>query len=835
MTIQTKISNTHEILKKTLCLFTLLFLYCKADAQLVDLGFPANPGESKYYCQYTACNSGNDLWAVLQIYDSTDSKIHLKICKNNGLFWTDYYNIAGSPDYSSELNSCIYNGDLYFNATFVNLTLNSVSYPSMNAIFKWNGTSLTFIDSVKGGIYDMDTFKGKLVITGPFSKVGNNSIARLAQYDGSTWSALGNPANWINFQPGSGSKQSNQIVVQGNKLYITGASTIIDGTKSVYNGLGVYNGSVLSPVTNSEYTNSSFLLGEIYAHPDSARYYSNDSFYKTFYCGNGQSRQVVNNQKGNYMNYSEADEKFAYRGASVFTLKGFISGWPYYTNGFLEKLTGKNIKRIYLPAKFKYDAMRTLGIFGKEKVFMMLDNQNLGDPIFLRLDSNENLSASVRGTVCIDLNNDNKCDWNDKVMKNQWVVAKPGNITVMTNENGEYFLPGLDSGNYTIELIKPKLRLFKNPAGGSFNVSLSLDSNIIRNFALSNDTSIKDISVEVSAQLGWRARRGFTELYKVKISNNSVFTRTGSVSINLDNIFSNMQSLDQGLAFNGNSGTISFNNLKSEESIEVKFTAKSSVSSTVGAYYKIWALADSTTIAWDTDSTNDCDTLYVKMLAACDPNDKISKPEGEIKPGTRHIQYHINFQNVGNDTAYRVVIVDTIDLRVPLQSIVLGSSSHKYKLHTQNNILIFEFPDIKLVDSATNEPGSKGYIRFSAMLQPNLPIGSKVDNRAHIYFDYNEAVITNTASVFVHDNSWSAEHISSIDGVLKVYPNPASGIINLQNTGNECGFRIYNSGGIELLCGTLNNGENILKVDGLPAGIYFVVLDNGSHVKFIIQ
>ncbi len=835
MTKQTKISNMRGILKKALCCFTLLFLIGKADAQLVDLGFPVNPGESKYYCQYTACNSGNDLWAVLQIYDTTDGKIHLKICKNNGLFWTDYYNITGNPDYSSELNCCIYNGDLYFNATFQNLTLNSVSYQSMNAIFKWDGSSLSFIDSVKGGIYDMDTFKGKLVITGTFTKVGSSAIARLAQYDGSTWSALGNPANWINFQPGSGPKQSNQIVVQGNKLYITGGYNIIDGTRPVYNGLGVYNGSVLSPVTSSEYTNTSFYLGEIYAHPDSSRYYSNDSFYKTFYCGNGQGRQVVNNQKGNYMNYSEADEKFAYRGASVFTLKGFASGWPYYTNGFLEKLTGKNIKRIYLPAKFKYDGMRTLGIFGKEKVFMMLDNQWLGDPIFLRLDSNENLSASVRGTVCIDLNNDNKCDWNDKAQKNQWVVAKPGNITVMTNEFGEYFLPGLDSGSYTVEVIKPKLRLFKNPSGGSYNVSLNLDSNVVRDFALAYDTTIKDISIEVSAQLGWRVRRGFTELYKIKISNNSVYTKSGTASISLENIFSDMQSLDQGLVFNGNSGTITYSNLKSEESIELRFKAKSSVSSTVGAYYMLWAELDSTTRQWDTDSTNDRDTLFVKMFAACDPNDKSSKPEGEIKPGTRHIQYHINFQNVGNDTAYRVVIVDTVDLRVPLQSIVLGSSSHKYKLHTQNNILIFEFPDIKLVDSGTNEPGSKGYIRFSAMLQPNLPIGAKVDNRAHIYFDYNEAVITNTASVFVHDNTWSTEQISSKDGTLKVYPNPGSGIINILNAGDDCNYRIYNSGGLELFSGNLYSGENQLNIEGLPGGIYFVVLDNGNSVKFIIQ
>lgn len=813
----------------------LIAFSLNANAQLVKLGFPLNPGESKYYSVVTACNSGNDLWAVFQIYDTTVNGYCTKICKNNGLFWTEYIKFRSNVGNGTTMNSTFYNGDLYFNANFSNLTLNSVTYPSMNAILKWDGTSLVFIDSIRGEIMDMDTFNNKLIIAGNFSKVGTNLISKLAEYDGSSWSALGTPADWVNFQPGSGNNNKlGQLVNQGNKLFITGATAFIDGTKPRYYGLAIYDGSTISPVVNTEFTYTNFFYGQIYAHPDSSKYYANDSFYRTFYCENGQNSIKVNNIQSGYARGLLYKEKFAYRGNSIFTLKAGVALNQFVNYAFIEKFTGNNIKKIMLPSKYLLVKDKSLGIFGKDVVFLMLYTID-SEQDFYRLDSNENLTATVTGRVFIDYNLNNIFDGNDKPVRYNAIIANPGNIKVLSDNQGYYTLPGLDSGRYTFEMEKPKNKLFSKPSNGKYIDSLSLDSNVIRNFAFTVDSTIKDIEVSLTSYWGWRARRGFTETYYLKIRNNSMYTKSGTVSLNYDGVFLDPVSYDSSLKFNNGTGTFTYTGLEVEEEILVSFALKTSTSVSTGTTHKLWCSLDSTIRSWDNDSSNDIDTLYVRISAAYDPNDKTSRPEGDIKPGTRHVQYHINFQNVGDDTAYNVVVVDTLDMRLPLEKIVLGSSSHPYKLRTVDNILIFEFKNIKLVDSSTNEPKSKGFIRFSAQLEPNLPIGAKVDNRAHIYFDYNEAIITNTASLRIADNTESIDENINTYNTLSVYPNPSSDLIKIINSLDKATYSIYSISGAIIQSGEVENGENTLNVSGLSPGIYFIVLSNGLNAKIIIQ
>ncbi len=137
------------------------------------------------------------------------------------------------------------------------------------------------------------------------------------------------------------------------------------------------------------------------------------------------------------------------------------------------------------------------------------------------------------------------------------------------------------------------------------------------------------------------------------------------------------------------------------------------------------------------------------IVASYDPNDKVASPVGYEMPHyvefNTDINYQIDFQNTGNDTAFKVVIIDTITPYLDIQSVQLGASSHAYSFEqTDSNVLKFTFDPILLPDSTTNENASHGFVQFTISQKDSLPLGTVIHNNADIYFDYNAPVRTNT-------------------------------------------------------------------------------------------
>lgn len=132
-----------------------------------------------------------------------------------------------------------------------------------------------------------------------------------------------------------------------------------------------------------------------------------------------------------------------------------------------------------------------------------------------------------------------------------------------------------------------------------------------------------------------------------------------------------------------------------------------------------------------------------------DPNIKTALPAGV---GPEHLidkdwtlNYMIQFQNTGNDVAYEVVIADTLSEALDLSSINIKGGSHPFTWTlTPERALTFTFADILLPDSTTNEPGSHGFVEFSISPETSILPGTVIENTAHIYFDFNDAIVTNT-------------------------------------------------------------------------------------------
>lgn len=134
-------------------------------------------------------------------------------------------------------------------------------------------------------------------------------------------------------------------------------------------------------------------------------------------------------------------------------------------------------------------------------------------------------------------------------------------------------------------------------------------------------------------------------------------------------------------------------------------------------------------------------------IGSFDPNDKTGLPLGVYEAGYiaagSAIEYLIRFQNTGTDTAFRVEIRDTLPQELDLATLEQGGSSHAYRLEVNGSgVLRFVFDPIALPDSFANADVSQGFVKYRINTKKALETGTRVQNRAAIYFDFNAPVLT---------------------------------------------------------------------------------------------
>ncbi len=236
---------------------------------------------------------------------------------------------------------------------------------------------------------------------------------------------------------------------------------------------------------------------------------------------------------------------------------------------------------------------------------------------------------------------------------------------------------------------------------------------------------------------------------------------------------------------------------------------------------------------------NDADPIvdiYCRVTTnGYDPNDKTGYPLGI---GSQHyvapngdIEYVIRFQNTGTDTAFTIVIRDTLDFDLDIFSVVSGASSHDYTFKMFGpRVLEWTFSNILLPDSTTDEPNSHGFVTFSVNQNPELPDFTEINNSVGIYFDFNEPVITNTTSHIVNRGIYDLTTTNTIvyepTEQLYIYPNPAKDNLNVmlpQN--NSLTLSIYSIEGKLMEQKIIRQNSNI-DVSEFPNGMYFIQAKN---------
>lgn len=213
-----------------------------------------------------------------------------------------------------------------------------------------------------------------------------------------------------------------------------------------------------------------------------------------------------------------------------------------------------------------------------------------------------------------------------------------------------------------------------------------------------------------------------------------------------------------------------------------------------------------------------------------DPNNKEVMPAGigaagNVAPETV-FNYLVNFQNTGTAPAINVYIMDTLDSDLDMNTLQITGASHDMNpIFTGANIVRFDFPNINLIDSVANEPLSHGWVTYSVKAKSGLAHGTEITNTAHIYFDYNAPIVTNTTLNTI-DITLGVDELTTdvLNNVL--YPNPASNMFTLQFEDAVSGsIQLYDTKGTLVLAQVVNNQTAVtLSTQNLQNGFYAITM-----------
>lgn len=223
-------------------------------------------------------------------------------------------------------------------------------------------------------------------------------------------------------------------------------------------------------------------------------------------------------------------------------------------------------------------------------------------------------------------------------------------------------------------------------------------------------------------------------------------------------------------------------------------------------------------ITGDLDLTNNSYSYCYPVINSYDPNIKLVNHE-LVAPGfSDDLVYTIYFQNTGNAPAFNIRLEDTLDAALDLETFEVLNYSHSCKttLNHTSRKLVVKFDYILLPDSATNPQGSIGFIQYK--IKPIVPMvnGDQIKNTAHIIFDYNAPIITNTATTVA---GFLGEHEILTNSDIIVYPNPTTDYIYINSSkGITCniytlyGTKIMESLQLPIDVSTINTGVYLLEI-----------------------
>lgn len=415
----------------------------------------------------------------------------------------------------------------------------------------------------------------------------------------------------------------------------------------------------------------------------------------------------------------------------------------------------------------------------------------------------------LSGRVFHDADQNCAFDGGDVGLPYRVLTIEPGAQLAITSGTGEY-RRALDPWAYTVQqsLIEAEQLCptvdpvpFSIPAGGG---------TVIVDFA---DSSTVQHDVEIFVSTHVAARPGFPTRVSISIQNRS-FYPSGVLSIALDY---DPLLQDPGISTWSHPGLPAFG--------VAYFTFEALVPADIGLLGQ--ELVYTATVTNTTFEQNTSNNTYVAtriISGSYDPNDKrgvasTSRSDDQFFIGADEwIDYTVRFQNTGTDTAFTVVIRDAIEQDLEIESLQILGASHAFTpSFGEGRELVFTFNDILLPDSTTDLLGSQGFVAFRLKPHTGLLPGDVIENTASIFFDFNEAIITNTTE---HAAEFSTEVRTTDPGEISLSPVPTADRLVITTNTPIQKFFVHAADGRIVLEGTASGTQHVLVFQDLPDGAY---------------
>ncbi len=449
----------------------------------------------------------------------------------------------------------------------------------------------------------------------------------------------------------------------------------------------------------------------------------------------------------------------------------------------------------------------------------------------------------IQGTVYYDENDNGIVDPEEYTFHDRLITSDPPGNYAFTNSSGEYTMHIYEPGIYTLSTENPEYWDIMDPSEYSVEYDILGLEDILFNKDFRLDYTIPVLDLRVSTYQSV-IRKGFSTNSCITVENVGNQAAVDAIAyLHHPSGFTYIL----GSPYTDYTDTIitwELNDFNPNEPITfcTFFTASADyiiddIKLTVGSIKPVIG---------DYLIENNVDSIFTTVVAACDPNHKTVIPagigdEGYIDPNTEWLEYTVEFQNVGTAPATFVNIDDVIDTHLDLSSIEILGADHTYWMElSDENRITWHFDNINLPDSASDPAGSIGFVTYKIRVKEDAVVGTVITNTAYIYFDYNDAVITNTTKTTLElPNS-----ITEFTKFLNAYPNPAGDYIILQlEEENTSGFniKIYNINGEVVLNEDMDAGKQMIQINSsnYPNGIYFISCSDAdgivkTNAKFIV-
>jgi len=444
--------------------------------------------------------------------------------------------------------------------------------------------------------------------------------------------------------------------------------------------------------------------------------------------------------------------------------------------------------------------------------------------------------ALLRGKAYVDFDANCALTAGDHGVGGLMVRIEPG-YTAYTHNNGDWNAL-VRQGNYKVFVpnVGQAASLTNTCSIDTLNLAVLDTTTRYNNDFPKTTTVLNNVSVYVSCGV---ARPGFTQGINVTLKNLGYSPADVSGSVVLDSIFSSVSTFYTvgGVVIDStttNPLTVhySYSGLAPQQS---KYFIIYAVLPTIPTVSLGQTVTHSASISLlntaDDDTTNNNHSCSIDIVGAYDPNDKqVFNALDESIDGLAAVEdtllrYYIRFQNTGTDTAFNVVVRDTLDSDLDVATFRFIAASHDVVIEFyEEHIVHFVFNNILLPDSNVNEPLSHGFIEFDIEVLDKGQL-EEVTNQAAIYFDFNPPIYTNVVAT-----QRAVGITEKVSVPVNVFPNPTTGLLSV-NLGGQLveQVELYDLMGKRVLSTSFSPTiQANLHATGVSNGLYIVRIRSGA-------